>query len=105
MSRLTRKSVLAGSIKPGEPITAQNLNAIADQVNLSQGGAQRPTQAKEGVLSGVTKVYGELSRTSITHTLTDSNSDTVDVEVITSITFQGSEGERLVFYFNNPSPP
>lgn len=93
-------------------ITASHLNHMAMGINANTKAIQAP-RTKQRSISGTGQdlpnsgtidfTFNEISRTTSTRTLTDTNGDTVTVDVIDSITFENDAEFQLILNFDNPA--
>lgn len=98
-------------IAKGHVVTAEHLNSMTMGINANTRAIQAP-RTRQRNLSGTGQDLGnsgtvdlnftETVRATSVRTLTDTNGDTVSIDVIDSITFENASGFELVLNFNNP---
>lgn len=105
------KTPLRG-IQKGQAITADFLNTQIRAINANTKAVRAPrmltrTQAGAGQdfqdPGTIDLEFTETSRTTSVRTLTDSNGETVNIDVIDSVTFENSGGFIMTLNFNNPA--
>jgi len=101
-----------GRLVQGQVITADYLNQHAQAINANTRAVSAPRQ-RQRTLAGTGQDLGnsgtvdfeftETSRTTSPRTLTDSNGETVVIDVIDSVSFENSAGFVMTLIFNNPA--
>ena len=106
MSKAGRKIAILSSIRIGDPITADYLNAITELLNSpvrAVAGARSPsTFGSSDSGTSLDLNFIESSRVETETTFTDDNGDDVIVNVFDEVTFVNSTGDILKLTFDNP---